>query len=77
MTRPERIRQSRSSSVPSSTPAGGSAIPPTGLISVMPQPWMRRSLYRSWKRSSITRGAAAPPELPSRSDDRLISWSRP
>ena len=47
MTRPERIRQSTSSGVPSSTPAGGSARPPTGLISVMPQPWTIRSPYRS------------------------------
>ena len=77
MTRPERIRQSRSSSVPSSTPAGGSAMPPTGLISVMPQPWMIRSPYRSCNRSSMTRGAAAPPELPIRSEDRSISWSCP
>jgi hypothetical protein len=48
-------------------------MPPTGLISVMPQLWMIRSPYLSPNRSSMTRGAAAPPELPSRSEDRSIS----
>ena len=76
-TRPARIRQSTSSGVPGSTPAGGSASPPTGLISVMPQPWMMRRPYRSWNRSSRIRGAAEPPELPIRSEDRSISWSSP
>ena len=48
-------------------------MPPTGLISVMPQPWTIRRPYRSPNRSSITRGAAEPPELPIRSEDRSIS----
>ena len=81
-SRPDFSRQSSSSAVPGSTPVGGWAMPPTGEVSVMPQPWMIRTPYCFSNVSISDLGIAAPPEVPIRMDDRSSSrcapsWARP
>ena len=71
-TRPERIRQSTSSGVPPPPRRRQRQAADRAHLG-HPQPWTIRSPYRSSNRSSITRGAAEPPELPIRSEDRSIS----
>ncbi len=77
MTRPDFCRQPISSGLPSSTSAGGWAMPPTGDVSVMPQPWMMRTPYFFSKAFISASGMAAPPDVPIRSDDRSIGWVSP
>ncbi len=76
-SRPDFIRQSISSAVPGSTSIGGCAMPPTGEVSVMPQPWMIRTPYCFWNASAIERGIAAPPDVPIRTEDRSSSRCPP
>ena len=52
-------------------------MPPTGEVSVIPQPWMMRRPYLSWNASISERGIAAPPDVPMRTEDRSSSRSSP